>query len=574
MCASTLVKQLNSHPTSTIPMWLKRVRPDILEWLISETAQYPVKNTMERIFIILNGQPPKCTDGNYRKFDTYEKGYRLGCQLSHACSDVVKNRVNNQRITLMEKYGVTNAAQLETVQLKIKETNLRKYGTEHHSRNIDVKEKAATTRKNKTRLQHDSAQQKRKQTSLRKYGVEHHMMLKSQQTKVQEVTAGRYGQQFPLQNKISLDKMKNTIKELDRETINNKTRQTMLGRYGATSYSRINLSTSTISILDDKDKFTNEVTGKYITEITDSLDVSTYTVVKYAKKYNVIDLIRVPPNSSFEVQVSSYLDSIGVKYIQNTRSVIAPKELDFYLPDHKLAIECCGLYWHSELSAGRDKQYHSKKFIQCREKNIDLLTIFDDEWNNNEDIVKRIIKNKILKGNKIYARKCEVVECNSKVAKKFINDNHLQQYSPASIKLGLEYDGKLVAVMTFGKSRYVKNCNSWEMIRFCSTHNVVGGASKLLSHFKTMITDAEIISYSDNRWFNGNMYHLLGFKKMSETIGYFYTNYKHRFNRMNFQKHKLVREGFDASLTEWEIMQQRGFDRVWDCGQVCWKLTT
>jgi hypothetical protein len=89
-----------------------------------------------------------------------------------------------------------------------------------------------------------------------------------------------------------------------------------------------------------------------------------------------------------------------------------------------------------------------------------------------------------------------------------------------------------------------------------------------------MITDAEIISYSDNRWFNGNMYHLLGFKKMSETIGYFYTNYKHRFNRMNFQKHKLVREGFDASLTEWEIMQQRGFDRVWDCGQVCWKLTT
>lgn len=568
-----LLNKIKTSKISALPIWLKR-NPDVMSWLINETCQFENISISQRIYIYLHGTPPVCSDGNYRVFNTFVKGYRSGCHLGNKCEDVTIDRLAKQKLTLISKYGVTNAAQLESVQHKTRNTNLEKYGVTHHSKNDVVKNKTIETRRNRNKEQNLESKKKAVETSISKYGVEHHMMMRSQQEKVQEVTTSRYGKPFPLQNKISLDKMKNTIKELDRETINSKTRQTMLDRYGATSNSRINLSTTAISILDDKDMFTNEVTGKYITEIADSIGVSTHTVIKYAKKYNVVDLIRIPPNSSFEVQVSSYLDSMGVKYIQNTRSIIAPKELDFYLPDHNLAIECCGLYWHSELSAGRDKQYHNKKFIQCREQNIDLLTIFDDEWNNNEDIVKRIIKNKIIKGNKIYARKCEVVECNSKIAKKFIIDNHLQHYSPASIKLGLEYDGKLVAVMTFSKSRYVKDCNAWEMIRFCSTHNVVGGASKLLSHFKTMISNSEIISYSDNRWFNGNMYHLLGFKKMSETIGYFYTNYKHRFNRMNFQKHKLVKEGFDASLTEWEIMQQRGFDRVWDCGQVCWKLTT
>jgi hypothetical protein len=39
--------------------------------------------------------------------------------------------------------------------------------------------------------------------------------------------------------------------------------------------------------------------------------------------------------------------------------------------------------------------------------------------------------------------------------------------------------------MTFGKNRFKKQSNEWEMIRFCNklNTNIIGGASKLFKHF-------------------------------------------------------------------------------------------
>ena len=41
------------------------------------------------------------------------------------------------------------------------------------------------------------------------------------------------------------------------------------------------------------------------------------------------------------------------KVVRNTRSVIEGYEIDLYLPELKLAIEYCGLYWHSETQIGK-----------------------------------------------------------------------------------------------------------------------------------------------------------------------------------------------------------------------------
>ena len=58
-------------------------------------------------------------------------------------------------------------------------------------------------------------------------------------------------------------------------------------------------------------------------------------------------------------------------------------------------------------------------------------------------------------------------------------------------------------------------------------------------------------------------------KKEKETVGYFYTDYNKRFSRTQFQKHKLIKNGHDANLTEKEIMQ-KSYDKIWDCGQSLW----
>jgi hypothetical protein len=37
-------------------------------------------------------------------------------------------------------------------------------------------------------------------------------------------------------------------------------------------------------------------------------------------------------------------------------------------------------------------------------------------------------------------------------------------------------------------------------------------------------------------------------------------------------KHMLIEAGFSKEQTEWEIMQERGYDRIWDCGTLKYRL--
>ena len=67
--------------------------------------------------------------------------------------------------------------------------------------------------------------------------------------------------------------------------------------------------------------------------------------------------------------------------------------------------------------------------------------------------------------------------------------------------------------MSFRKtSRFDKNVD-WELMRYCNklNTNIVGGASKLFSYFMNTSQPNSIVSYSDKRYFDGNLYQQLGF---------------------------------------------------------------
>ena len=366
--------------------------------------------------------------------------------------------------------------------------------------------------------------------------------------------------------------MKETSKLNDMDVINTKRKRTLIDTYGVTAASRIGLSTATIQILDNQTMFCEFVTGKTRQDALDQLGISEHTLYLYAIKYNARDLFMRPLRSQFEVEVAEWLTANSIEFVQNSRDIIRPKEVDFFLPALNIAIECCGIYWHSELSAGRTRTYHYDKHKACREVGIQLITIFQDEWIQHKDKITQLLKNKVSRSLSIAARKCEVIECTAHQATEFINEHHLQGYTPSEIKIGLTFDDKLVAIMTFGKSRFSKS-DQWEIIRYCSSMNITGGANKLLKNFIKNHNPSCIVSYSDNRYFTGAVYESMGFEQRDESIGYFYTDYKNRFNRMKFQKHKLVEQGYDALMTEWEIMQLKKFDRIWDCGQIKWVKT-
>jgi hypothetical protein len=287
-------------------------------------------------------------------------------------------------------------------------------------------------------------------------------------------------------------------------------------------------------------------------------------------------------HSKEEIDLLNFIKTIYKGEIEtNVRGIIPKSEIDIYLPNLNIGIEYNGLYWHSE-KAGRMKDYHYNKFQLAQNQNIRLIQIFSDEWLNKPDIIKsKLISILSNPTNKTYARKCIVQEISPQEKNQFLNKHHIQGEDRSQVKLGLYYKEILVGVMTFSKPRISLGGKpkegTYELSRYATSTNVIGGASKLLTYFKKTYSPSIIYSYSDNRWTdpNNNMYLTLGFHiSNSSQPGYFYTkNFMNRIHRYNFNKYHLKKIGADTeNKTESKIMKEMGYTRIWDCGTTKYEL--
>lgn len=99
------------------------------------------------------------------------------------------------------------------------------------------------------------------------------------------------------------------------------------------------------------------------------------------------------------------------------------------------------------------------------------------------------------------------------------------------------------------------------------------GASKMLEYFNKKIKPSSIRSYIDKRWNDSILYEDLGMKYIHETKpNYFYIINGIRYDRFNFRKESLIREGFNKYLTEHEIMLSRKIYRIYDIGSIKYKI--
>ena len=281
-----------------------------------------------------------------------------------------------------------------------------------------------------------------------------------------------------------------------------------------------------------------------------------------------------PNTSSQEIEIKEFLELLEVNFIHSDWNTIKPKELDFYFPDNNLAIEFNGIYWHSELQ-GKTYEYHLDKTNNCNSKGIDLLHIFENEW---MDLDKRKIWKCIIKGKlnlnpelnpELITREFIIRKVSNIEENEFLNKNHLQGFISSDIALGLYINDELINIMTFGEIH-----SGFELIRFASKLdlNVIGGASKLFEYFVNNYSNkARIISYSDRRYSNNDLYIKLGFDfKYNLAPNCFYF----RGNALNIKpkrpKNKDLLEDFTPNLTEWMSMKNNGFNRIWDCGSSVW----
>jgi hypothetical protein len=266
--------------------------------------------------------------------------------------------------------------------------------------------------------------------------------------------------------------------------------------------------------------------------------------------------------------------------IANDREQLGGKEIDIYLPELKLGFEFTGLYWHAE-KQNAEKNHLLWKQQFASKQGIRLITIFEDEWLMKADIVKSRISGMLGKHQETFnGRTTEIKTVSSSEAQTFLLNNHIQGKDSSTFKIGLYCKSKLIMLATFKKSNMVKggDGSSWELSRLCSKLNtrVRGGASKLIKHFQSNFNseNLQLLSYADSRWSSGDLYKTIGFEfKGTSAPSYWYMkDYKTRIHRSSLMKHKLVKNEEDKLLTEWQLAQCLGYDRIWDCGTTKWVL--
>lgn len=485
------------------------------------------------------------------------------------------NERNEKRMDTLKKnnrklYGVEHTFQRFDVAATVKQVKLDKYGNPGYCN-------PAKTKKTKLQRYGDSGyanSDKAKQTKLQRYG-KLDFNEKSNVTKLE-----KYGTLD-----FSEKARKTTLQKYGTLDFSKKARETILQKYGSAekytkyllqkSYERLVKKYLHVTFLFNSEEYI----GAY------NYKLYPFECNTCATKFDDYVTNGLPPEcpicnprysnntSSIEVDIVDWLRSefSTLTFETSNRKIIKPLELDIYCPERKIAIEVNGVYWHSETNGGKSKYYHLEKTNLAKSTGTQLTHILDIEWLTKQEIVKSILRNKFGVSKKLYARNCNIQLVDTSNTRKFFEQNHIQGYSNASISIGLFIDHTLVSCMSFTKNRFSHD-TSWEISRFANSLNttVVGGAAKLFKYFIQNYSPKKIISYSDLRWFSGNVYESIGMHREQNTPpSYTYIGHKNTLhNRLAFQKHKLAKKLtiYDSSLTEWENMKNNGYDRIWDCG--------
>lgn len=292
--------------------------------------------------------------------------------------------------------------------------------------------------------------------------------------------------------------------------------------------------------------------------------------------------------SDTENNIKDYVKSLGVN-AEKARKILDGKEIDVFVPSVNVGIEYNGSKSHASLNCAftdKDKYYHQDKFLCAKEKGIHLISIFDVDWTNNEERIKMYLRSLFLPQKEYMARKLEVHKVDNDVACDFVDKYHLQGSNKAMMKInyGLYDNGELLAVMSFGKLRLSKTEDGqYELHRYCvkDGYKIVGGANKLLKHFERDYSPKYLLSYSDNDYFTGDIYSLLGFENKGQCIPryYWYINGKEikreqcQLKRLKVSFPEFYQEAVDSGAKNKEdyIMSKRKACKVYRSGTTKWE---
>lgn len=111
-------------------------------------------------------------------------------------------------------------------------------------------------------------------------------------------------------------------------------------------------------------------------------------------------------NSKGEFELGEFLKSLRIEYVQGSRKYLEGMELDFYVESKSVGIEYNGEFFHSDASLKPDsvdktaRDYHLRKLEQAFNRDLDLVFVWEHDWEEHQSVVKEAVENFLNGGNK------------------------------------------------------------------------------------------------------------------------------------------------------------------------------
>jgi len=381
--------------------------------------------------LLHNIEPYKCEIcGKLAKFTGSTKSKILGYNTT--CENCSPNLAPNKLQVYHESINKRTNEERKQILEKRKQTNLEKYGDENYALfgSKSFKDNLKKKYGYEYNTQIPEIKEKIKQTNLEKYGVTCNLSLLNRvskqkyigkikgnkiREKIKENSLKKYGYDSPNQCPEIIQKQKESLKEHYGSLQNaykhkyEKNKKTKLEKYGYENYhNKEQMSKTLLERHLNFEKENNCLRYNKVVELYGqgwkSLNIPVIyngrfryisnDYISLIKQYS-LEIHNIKSQSKKENELYDFIKSLtNTKIIRNNKNIIKDDnqkyEIDIYLPKLNLAFEFNGTYWHS--INYKDKYYHQIKTKLCYNKGIQLIHIYEFEWDQNKELIKNRIK--------------------------------------------------------------------------------------------------------------------------------------------------------------------------------------
>lgn len=241
--------------------------------------------------------------------------------------------------------------------------------------------------------------------------------------------------------------------------------------------------------------------------------------------------------TTIEDKIISILNKHNIQYYIHDRVQIYPYEIDIYLPEYSIGIECNGIYWHTIDKVSKDA--HIKKMQLCNDKNITLLHFWENDINDSLTAVEHTIMqfiNPLRRHNNV--RICDI---DKKIRAEFINEHMLQSSILHKTKIntvGIYINDELVSIADY---MYENNTVTLLNIKDISV------LQPIMVFFKNKFNIDNINIIMCNDLCNKSLMHDMGFIEINEVINgvlYFDKYGKRIYNHVRNACFKCYNSGY------------------------------